>query len=110
MRIGMKNKDKKPSALGRYAAPALMGFRLTVANLLAFAVSRWAGLTQGYPAVLTAIIVTQGSLGASVRAMVDRFVGSLGGAVWGVAVLTVFSHDNSVRLGVTLAYSDESHQ
>jgi uncharacterized membrane protein YccC len=103
IRIGMKNKDKKPSALGRYAGPALMGFRLTVASLLAFAVSRWAGLTQGYPAVITAIIVTQGSLGASVRTMIDRFVGSLGGAVWGVAVLTAFYHDTSARLGLTLA-------
>jgi uncharacterized membrane protein YccC len=98
----MEKKDKQRSTLGRYAAPALMGFRLTVASLLAFAVSRWAGLTQGYPAVITAIIVTQGSLGASVRAMIDRFVGSLGGADWGVAVLTALNDDSASRLGLTL--------
>lgn len=102
MRIGMKWKDERPSALGRYAAPALMGFRLTVASLLAFAVSRWVGLTQGYPAVITAIIVTQGSLGASVRAMIDRFIGSLAGAAWGVAILTAFNDDSSSPLALTL--------
>jgi len=100
---GMKNSDKKPSVLGRYQAPARMGFRLTAASLLAFALSRWVGLTQGYAAVITAIIVTQGSLGASIRAMIDRFVGSLGGAVWGVAMLLVLKPASPTQLGLTLA-------
>jgi uncharacterized membrane protein YccC len=99
----MKNSEKKPSVPGRYAGPARMGFRLTAASLLAFALSHLVGLTQEYAAVITAIIVTQGSLGASIRAIIDRFVGSLGGAFWGVVMLLVLKPASPMQLGLTLA-------
>jgi len=37
-----------------------------------------------YGAVLTADIVRQASVGASLKATLDRFIGTLGGAVWSV--------------------------
>jgi len=66
---------------------------------VAYVLCRLFGLTQTYPAVLTAIIVMQGSVGASLKAMVDRFVGSLGGAVWAVAVLLALQHFKSIQYG-----------
>ncbi len=74
---------------------------MTVASLAAYALCRLLGLSQSYPAVLTAVIVMQGSVGASLKAMLDRLVGSLGGAVWGVAVLRVLPPSSGLSLGVT---------
>jgi uncharacterized membrane protein YccC len=64
-----------------------LGIRIIVASLASLLLCQALHLEQSYIAVLTAIIVTQASVGASLKAMIDRFVGSLGGAVWGVATL-----------------------
>jgi uncharacterized membrane protein YccC len=69
-----------------------LGLRITVAGIVAYGLCRLFGLRQTYQAVLTAIIVMQGSVGASLKAMLERFVGSLGGALWAVAVLFAFQH------------------
>jgi uncharacterized membrane protein YccC len=49
----------------------------------------------------------QGSVGASLRAMFDRFIGSLGGAIWGLAMLMAFNPSSPpmtvVAMAVTLA-------
>jgi uncharacterized membrane protein YccC len=74
---------------------------MSVASLAAFTLCRLLGLSQSYPAVLTAVIVMQGSVGASLKAMLDRLLGSLGGAVWGVAVLLVLPPSGGLSLGVT---------
>jgi len=74
---------------------------MTVASLASFTLCRLLGLSQSYPAVLTAVIVMQGSVGASLKAMLDRLFGSLGGAVWGVAVLLVLPPSDGLSLGVT---------
>ena len=66
-----------------------LGLRITVAGLLAYVLCRAIGISQTYQGVLTAVIVMQGSVGASVKAVTDRFIGSLGGALW--AVLVVFA-------------------
>ncbi|HLQ78160.1 MAG TPA: FUSC family protein [Terriglobia bacterium] len=80
----------------------LLGLRITAAGLLAYVLCPLFGLAQTYPAVLTAVIVMQGSVGASLKAMVDRFVGSLGGAVWAVAVLLALHHSNRFNTGMAL--------
>jgi len=72
-----------------------LGLRITVAGLLAYALCPLFGVRQTYQAVLTAIIVMQGSAGASLKAMLERFTGSLGGALWAVAVLVTFQRLNS---------------
>jgi hypothetical protein len=90
------------SWLGRHRAQLRLGVRMMAASLLAFAFCRLLGLAQSYAAVLTAIIVTQSSVGASLNAMADRFVGSLGGAVWGVIVSISMNHGNGLSLGLAL--------
>ncbi|HEX4179211.1 MAG TPA: FUSC family protein [Caulobacteraceae bacterium] len=69
-----------------------LALRITLASLATFAVGRLLGLAQAYWAVLTAVIVTQASIGGSLKASRDRFIGSLGGAAWGVAVSLSLPH------------------
>jgi uncharacterized membrane protein YccC len=70
----------------RYHAQFRLAVRMTLAAAVAYAVGELLALEQSYWAVLTAIIVMQASVGASLKAMLDRLVGSLGGAVTGVAI------------------------
>ena len=85
-----------PAVLSNWArghrAQLRLGLRITLASLATFAVGRLLGLPQAYWAVLTAVIVTQASIGGSLKASRDRFVGSLGGAAWGVAVSLSIPH------------------
>jgi len=87
--------------LPAHRAQLKLAVRMTVASLAAYALCRLLGLSQSYPAVLTAVIVMQGSVGASLKAMLDRLLGSLGGAAWGVAALLVLPPSNGLSLGVT---------
>jgi uncharacterized membrane protein YccC len=79
-----------------------MAARVTVAGLLAFAIGRALGLAQGYWAVFTAIIVMQASLGGSFVAALDYFVGTLAGAVYGVAIALILPIENVYELGLAL--------
>jgi uncharacterized membrane protein YccC len=60
------------------------------------------GLQQNQWAVLTAIIVMQASVGGSLKAMLDRFVGSLGGAIAGVMISVGLQRVGIVSPGVAL--------
>lgn len=91
--------------LGRHRADLRLAFRVTVAGLLSFALGHLLGLPQAYWAVLTSVIVMQSSVGGSVKATVDRFVGTLGGAVWGVVVSGAIPHTGTISLGVALTVS-----
>jgi uncharacterized membrane protein YccC len=88
---------------GRHRAQFRLSLRICVACLLAFALGHLLQLAQSYWAVLTAIIVTQASVGGSLKAVIDRFIGSLGGAVWGVVVSLAIPHDTVLTLGVAIA-------
>jgi uncharacterized membrane protein YccC len=79
-----------------------LGLRITVAGLVSYVLCPLLGLAQTYPAVLTAVIVMQASVGASLKAMMDRFVGSLGGALWAVLVLLALQHFNRFSTGTVL--------
>ena len=85
-----------------HKAQLRLALRITVASLVTFAIGHLLGLTQAYWAVLTALIVSQASVGGSLRATRDRFVGSLGGAAWGVAVSLVLPHATLWGLALTL--------
>ena len=52
--------------------------------------------------MLTAVIVMQASVGGSLKAMVDRFLGTIGGAAWGAAVTSALPHGDSLSTGVAL--------
>jgi uncharacterized membrane protein YccC len=58
---------------------------MTVAGLLAYVLAEFFALPQGYWAVFSAIIVMQASVGGSIKATIDRVIGTIGGAVAGGA-------------------------
>ena len=59
---------------------------MTIGGLLAYVLAELFALPQGYWAVFSAIIVIQASVGGSVKATIDRVIGTIGGAVAGGAV------------------------
>jgi len=91
--------------LARHRLEAGLTARMSAAGLITFAVAHWLGLTQIYWAVLTAVIVMQASLGGSLKAMLDRLVGTIGGAGWGVAVTLTLPHQSALSTGLALAVS-----
>lgn len=69
-----------------------LGVRVTVAALTALMVASALGLKLPLWAVLTSIIVTQMSVGRSLKATRDYLVGTIGGAVYGGAVAIMIPH------------------
>ncbi len=91
----------------RSRAELRFALRATIAAVLAFEASRLFALTQGYWSVLSAILVLQATIGASLEAGLWRLVGTLvGGAVGflgAVAVLYGWLSDlAALALGVLL--------
>jgi uncharacterized membrane protein YccC len=70
----------------RHRPAVSLALRSVVACFVTFLVGRIFGMPQSLWAVLTSIIVMQGSVGASLKAMVDRMLGTLGGGVGGIIV------------------------
>jgi uncharacterized membrane protein YccC len=58
-------------------------FQIAIAASLAYAIAAWSGMPQGFWAVMTAILVTQANVGASLGLAVDRLLGSLLGVIVG---------------------------
>lgn len=95
---------------GRFPLPLLSGrasevrlaVRVTSAALLAFALARLLGFAHGYWAVITAIIVMQSSLGGSLKAAIDRLLGTMAGALYGAVVAIVMPHADGWELGLAL--------
>ncbi len=67
----------------RQRARLWLVLRIMIATTLAYLLATALHLKQGYWAVLTAVIVTQNSVGGSLKAAVDRLVGSVCGALVG---------------------------
>ncbi len=72
-------------------------FRMTVAALATYALAESLHLPLGLWAVLTAIIVTQLSVGRTLKATIDYFVGTLGGALFSSLVATLIPHNERAR-------------
>jgi uncharacterized membrane protein YccC len=88
--------------IGARAAELKLALRVTIAGTLAFAVTRFFELPQGYWAVITAVVVMQASVGGSLKAAVERFTGTLAGAVYGGIVAALLPHGSTLSLGVTI--------
>jgi uncharacterized membrane protein YccC len=80
-----------------------LSLQMTIAGLAAFAAAHLLGLGQVYWAVLTAVIVLQATVGGSLKASLDRFLGTIGGAIWGVAVSVAVPHATVPMMGLALA-------
>ena len=80
-----------------------LGLRSAVAGLLTFGLGQLLGLPQVFWAVLTAVMVMQESVGASLKAVLDRLAGTFGGAVWGVAVAVAMLWAGLTSMALALA-------
>jgi uncharacterized membrane protein YccC len=87
---------------GRRGALAL-ALRTTLAGLITFAVAHLLHLPQAYWAVLTSVIIIQASVGGSLKAGLDRLLGTLAGAVWGAGVMLALPQRSVPELGLALA-------
>jgi uncharacterized membrane protein YccC len=69
--------------VGTYRSQLRFSMRMTGAGLLALIVAQSLALPlHGLWVVLTAVIVTQMSVGGSLRATVEYIIGTLGGAIY----------------------------
>jgi uncharacterized membrane protein YccC len=89
--------------IGRHGAELRLSARITVAGILAYALAHLLALPQGYWAVFTAVIVIQASVGGSLKATIDRLIGTVGGGACGALVASLVPHGDPVSLGVALA-------
>ncbi|KPF94217.1 FUSC family protein [Rhodopseudomonas palustris] len=80
-----------------------LALRVTLASLLALAIAQALHLHLPLWAVLTAIIVTQLSVGRSVQIAFDYLVGTIGGAIYGGAITILLPHHNELELLGVLA-------
>lgn len=73
--------------LARIIAPAhlKLALRATIAGIATYLLAERFALPNGYWAVLTAVLVVQATLGASLSVAIDRALGTLAGGVVGVA-------------------------
>jgi len=79
-------------------------FRVTSSAILAFIATQFVALPlHGLWAVLTAVVVTQMSVGASLKATSDYVVGTIGGAVYASAVAALVPHATAVTAAAVLA-------
>lgn len=85
------------------ASELRLAVRVTSAALLAFGLARLLGFPHGYWAVITAIIVMQTSVGGSLKAAVDRLLGTLAGALYGAAIAIAVPHATTAWLGAAMA-------
>jgi uncharacterized membrane protein YccC len=76
--------------------------RMLLAGVFSYLLGEALGLTQSYWAVLSAVIVIQGSVGGSFTAGVNRLVGTMGGAAWGAAVAAFVPHPLSSSMVLAL--------
>jgi uncharacterized membrane protein YccC len=88
---------------GRRRLQLGLALRVTVAATLTLAIARAAKLPLPLWAVLTAVIVTQASVGRSLRATIDYLFATLGGVVYGGTIAVLVPHESEVALLAVLA-------
>ena len=80
-----------------------LSIRVTIAALVALALAQFLQLPLPLWAVLTAVIVTQMSVGRSLKATFDYLAGTLGGAIYGGAIGVLIPHSSEIALLAVLA-------
>jgi uncharacterized membrane protein YccC len=87
----------------RYRLQLILALRVTVGALLAFALAQVMHLHLPLWAVLTSLIVTQTSLGRSVKAASDYLIGTFAGVAYGGAIAILIPHESEWALLAVLA-------
>ena len=87
----------------RHRLQLILALRVTLGALVALALAQALHLRLPLWAVLTSLIVTQMSLGRSLKAATDYLVGTFLGVAWGGALAILIPHDNEWALLGVLA-------
>ncbi len=87
----------------RHRTELRLCLRITASAVLTLVVSELFHLRFALWAVLTAVILTQMSVGRSLKATGDYLAGTLGGAIFAGAVGALVPHDSETGLAVALA-------
>jgi uncharacterized membrane protein YccC len=82
-----------------------LGVRVTVAAMSALVIALACGLKLPLWAVLTSLIVTQMSVGRSLKATRDYLIGTIGGAIYGGTVAVLVPHTGESALLAVLVIS-----
>ena len=77
--------------------------RTTLAGLITCTLAHLLELPQAIWAVLTSVLIMQASVGGSLKASLDRMLGTVAGAIWGVSVTLAIPHREALALGLPLA-------
>ena len=91
------------SFIQRHAMQLRFCLRVTVAALSTLAIGRLLGVPMVLWAVLTAVILTQMSIGKSVKATIDYSLGTVGGAVYAGLVAVLVPHQSDAAFAAVLA-------
>jgi len=75
-----------------------LSLRVTIAAILALVAAQFFGLPLPLWVVLTAVIVTQMSVGRSLKATGDYLFGTVGGSIYGGAVAILIPHESELAL------------
>src|SRR5260370_19892939 len=75
-----------------------LSLRVTLAALLALVGAQLVGLPLPLWSVLTAVIVTQLSVGRTLTASIDYMLGTIGGSIYGGAVAVLIPHTTELAL------------
>src|ERR1700687_3836058 len=75
-----------------------LAFRVTLAAALAYVIAVALNLMLPLWAVLTSLIVTQMSVGRSLKATRDYMLGTIGGAIYGGAIAVLIPHSGEGSL------------
>jgi uncharacterized membrane protein YccC len=89
--------------LHRYRLQLILSLRVTVGALLALALAQVLHLHLPLWAVLTSLIVTQMSLGRSLKVAGDYLLGTFGGVAYGGALAILIPHESEWALLAVLA-------
>ncbi|MEW6641701.1 MAG: FUSC family protein [Pseudomonadota bacterium] len=84
-------------------AQIVLTLRITVSALLSLALALALGMPLPLWVVMTALILTQASVGRSLRAAIDYMIGTLGGAIYGGAIAVLIPHESEIALLAVLA-------
>jgi len=87
----------------RYRLQLILSLRVTVGALLALALAQVLHLHLPLWAVLTSLIVTQMSLGRSLKVASDYLIGTFGGVAYGGALAILIPHESEWALLAVLA-------
>jgi uncharacterized membrane protein YccC len=99
----MKFAAELRDRIGRHKVELGLAFRVTAAALSALALALYLEVALPLWAVLTAVIVTQMSVGRSLKAALDYLIGTVGGAIYGGALGVLIPHANEPALLGVLA-------